>query len=110
VRNYQINKASQEGRVNEVSHELGLLGYGAAGNTGSCYGKSPLVKKEAVVLGGPRVVFKAKEVAAYETIGGGTEGKGVGSSKLPLIYRIFNIGRVWGLWAWVSVRAVSDAA
>jgi hypothetical protein len=69
-----------------------------------------LVKKEAVVPGGPRVVFKAKEVAAYETIGGGIESKGVGSSKLPLIYRIFNIGGDWGLWAWVPVRAVSGAA
>jgi hypothetical protein len=104
VRNYQINEASQEGRVNEVSHELGLLGYGVAGNTSSCYGKSPLVKKEAVVPEGPKVVFKAKEVAACETIRWGTEGKGVGSSKLPLIYRIFNIGRVWGLWAWAWVR------
>ena len=76
MRNYRINEAGQEGRVYEVSHELGSLGYGAAGNTGSRYGKSPLVKKEAVVPGGPRVVFEAEEVAAYETVGGGTEGEG----------------------------------
>ena len=52
MRNNRVNEAGQERGVNEVSHELGPLGYGAAGYSGSRDSEGPLVNKVAVVEGG----------------------------------------------------------
>ncbi|XBH78987.1 hypothetical protein VPH35_105073 [Triticum aestivum] len=76
VGHHRVDEAGEEGRVDEVGHELRPLRDGAGGYPGRGDGEGPLEEEEAVVEADLGNVTEAEEVLPDEAVGGRTEGEG----------------------------------
>ncbi|XXG46762.1 hypothetical protein AAC387_Pa02g1525 [Persea americana] len=70
-----VDKAGEEGKVDEVGNELGPLGNGAAGDACSGDGEGPLVEEVAVVGEGGGDALEAEVVLGDEGVEGAAEGE-----------------------------------
>ncbi|GJN02377.1 hypothetical protein PR202_ga19720 [Eleusine coracana subsp. coracana] len=76
VGHHGVHEPREEGRVDEVRHELGALGDGARRDAGRRDGEGPLVEEEGVVEAGLGQLLQPEELLPDEAVGGGAEGEG----------------------------------